>query len=79
MPQTQALRLGVLILTSVALQWFSYDVLAAKVFPESQYLFRQHAVDGGRCAEVLSYNGIRPFECAAPNANSIIRCRPPSV
>ena len=52
---------------------------AAQAFPERQYLFRQRAADAGRCAEMPSYNGIGPSGCAAPNANSIIRCRPPSV
>jgi hypothetical protein len=54
-------------------------ILAAKIFPERQYLFRQHATDAGRRAEMPSYNGMGHSGCAAPNANSIIHCRPPSV
>lgn len=40
--------------------------LAAKVFPERQYLFRQHAADAGRCAEMFSYNGIGPLRMRCP-------------
>ena len=38
---------------------------ACKIFPERQYLFRQRTADAGRCAEMLSYNGIepRPMRC----------------
>jgi hypothetical protein len=39
---------------------------AAKIFPERQYLFRQHAADAGRSAEVPSYNGIRPLRMRCP-------------
>jgi hypothetical protein len=40
--------------------------LAAKDFPERQYLFRQHAAVAGRCAERLSYNGIGPLRMRCP-------------
>jgi hypothetical protein len=40
--------------------------LAAKVFPERQYLFRQQAADAGRSAEVASYNGIGPLSMRCP-------------
>jgi hypothetical protein len=65
-PQTPGLRLGVLIVPSVALLWFSPNFLAAKVFPERQYLFRQHVVDVGRSAEVPSYNGFKPLKMRCP-------------
>jgi len=40
--------------------------LAAKVFPERQYLFRQHAADAGRSAHAPSYNGIRLLRVRCP-------------
>ncbi|MGB6834226.1 MAG: hypothetical protein WBE24_12275, partial [Candidatus Acidiferrum sp.] len=40
--------------------------LAAKVFPERQYLFRQHAADAASSAEAPSYNGIRPLRMRCP-------------
>jgi hypothetical protein len=40
--------------------------LGAKVFRERQYLFRQHAVDAGGCAEMLFYNGIGPLPMRCP-------------
>jgi hypothetical protein len=40
--------------------------LAAKAFPERQYLFRQHAADAGRRAEMPSYNGIGPLRMRCP-------------
>jgi len=40
--------------------------LAAKVFPERQYLFRQHSADAGRRAERPSYNGIGPLRMRCP-------------
>jgi len=40
--------------------------LVAKVFPERQYLFRQHAADAGRRAERPSYNGIGPLRMRCP-------------
>jgi hypothetical protein len=65
--QTPELRLGALILSFVASLRFSPNDLAAKLFPERQYLFRQHTIDAGGPVEMLSYNGIRPSRCAAPN------------
>lgn len=40
--------------------------LAAKVFPERQYLFRQRATDADSCAAAPSYNGIRPLRMRCP-------------
>jgi hypothetical protein len=40
--------------------------LAAKAFPERQYLFRQHAADAGRRAKMPSYNGIGPLRMRCP-------------
>ena len=41
-------------------------IYAAKVFPERQYLFRQHAADAGRRVEMPSYNGIGPLQMRCP-------------
>jgi hypothetical protein len=41
-------------------------ILAAKAFPERQYLFRQHAAGAGRRAEMPSYNGIGPLRMRCP-------------
>jgi hypothetical protein len=41
-------------------------LLAAKVFPERQYLFRQHAADVGRRTEMTSYNEIGPLRMRCP-------------
>jgi hypothetical protein len=40
--------------------------LAAKAFPERQYLFRQHAAGAGRRAEMTSYNEISPLRMRCP-------------
>jgi hypothetical protein len=40
--------------------------LAAEDIPERQYLFRQHAADGGRRSEMRSYNGIGPLPMRCP-------------
>ena len=41
-------------------------IYAAKVFPERQYLFRQHAPVAGRRVEMPSYNGIGPLQMRCP-------------
>jgi hypothetical protein len=77
--QTPELRLGALILSFVASLRFSPNDLAAKLFPERQYLFRQHTIDAGGPVEMLSYNGIRPSTCAAPKWPGGAPCRVPQT
>ena len=65
-PQTPGSHLWILTLPAVLSLGFSPDVLALKVFPERQYLFRQYAADDGSSSEVPFYNGIRPLRMRCP-------------